>query len=94
MKEFVNKTTGIKEENKFILYSDLCKICINKTPEGGFTIEEMSKRLRIMEVLNKKKDKIILEDFDFEILKACIKNIKWGFMHKDLVEFNNTVVNL
>ena len=94
MKLFEIKSSGIKgqdETGKLIGFSylDLAKMCLNKAPREGFTVQEMKARLRVMDVLEKGKSSgfALLEDADAEKLKQCVEGFLWGAMDKAVVEF-------
>jgi len=94
MKEIENKITTVKnsgedmKEKPFIDYSIFIKACVNHPSKNGFTTDEVRKRSRILDAVDKEKDgKILLEDADIVTLKNCIKIMQWGFMHKTIIEF-------
>jgi len=94
MKEIENKKTSIKnsgadmKEKPFVEYADFIKASINSVVKGGFSIDDIRKRTRILDAVeNQKEGKIILEDADLVTLKGCIKVMKWAFVHKDIIKF-------
>lgn len=94
MQEIEIKKTSIKNtgedklERPFIDYDHFIKACVNYSSKNGFSTDEIRKRTRILEALENQKDgKINIEDADIVTLKACIKVMQWGFMHKDIVKF-------
>ena len=85
MKTIENKEINFADDVKD--YATLIKFCMNRTPQGGYTVEEMRKRLRVLDVIEKAGKEINLEDADFECAKTCVKGMKWGTMHQEIVDF-------
>lgn len=95
MKKLELKETEIKKSNTETLnYKELISAALNVVPQGGFSPEEIRKRLRVIDALDKSNEVFELEDADVETLKRCVKEMKWGVMHKNIVEFNDDVQNL
>lgn len=91
MKTFINKKTDIAmspEDATKLGYANLAIIGLNTPPQGGWTPTEMRERIKTIAKLDDKDldAKIKLEDAEFELVVAC-SNIKWQFMHKDVVAF-------
>jgi hypothetical protein len=66
------------------------KAVINNRPADGFTVEEMRRRFRVIGAVEKLKEgatKLELEDQDFETIKTCVNQFKWGVMAKSIMEF-------
>ena len=94
MKTIENRKTSIRvseAEDKGASYFDLIMVCLNRTPQGGFTLEEMRRRLRVTDKLDPKKKSADLEDADFDKLKECVRGMIWGAMSKELVEFGDYI---
>lgn len=86
---------------------ELLRTAVNNTPEqGGFSVDEMMKRLRILDKLDEykdaftgnDKDKILeseavleLEDSDFEKLKTLFAQVKWGVISKFIVDLSQEI---
>ena len=95
MKKLDNVTTTItKNDSEKFTYADLLKAVINNAPQGGFTPEEMSKRLHVMAAVKDAKKDIELEDADVDTLKAAAKTMKWAFIHEELAEFSAAIAAL
>jgi len=87
MKTVENRPTTLdKNKDEKMGYFDLFKIAVENKGQDGFTIQEMRKRLRVIEALEKNTEKVELEDGDFETLKACFDAMKWGIISKDISE--------
>ena len=82
MKTIEIKNTSIKndslknpevniEEKPFVDYADFIKVCVNHIIKGGFSTDQIRKRARILEALEKQKDGKI-------ILIPCIKEKAFG----------------
>jgi hypothetical protein len=67
--------------------ADLCKICLNATKQGGFTVDEMRSRIKIMDKLETDKKTVELEDAEYKTLRGVVKTHKWGAISRKVVEF-------
>ena len=98
MKTLKNKTTEIpetsQEGSKMTTFAVLCEKCINSTPQEGLDLKSMRDRLQILDVLGKSKKEIKLEDAHAETLKKAVKSMRWMIMHKDIVDFLESVEKL
>lgn len=96
MKTFINKSTNIKNgEDDLLGYANLAIVGLNTQPKGGFGVDDMRKRIKVMDKLdnldlNKEVD---LEDAELELIVSC-SNIKWPFMHKDVIAFSDYLIDL
>jgi len=90
MKTFENKTTTIKEKDALLRYAQLAEACLKEPPKGGFDLEEMASRLRVLDALKEGKDAYKLEDQDYETLARCVAAKNWFALHPDLVAFGKT----
>ena len=81
---------GVEVEIKFTT-PILINSVLNNTPERGFTFDELKKRRRISDQLEKaekeKLNELILEDSDFETLRECVKNMNWAVRSKEIESF-------
>lgn len=77
-----------------VQYSELIKTCLNNVPQGGFTPQEMKERMKILDVLETANGTIELEDADAKKMKDCVKQMKWGLLDKNLIEFIDSVEKL
>lgn len=73
-------------------YSVLIAECINNPPPIGFSVKEMQTRLRILDILEKSKSSIELEDSDFEEVRRLVSEMKWKILSRDLVVFIETIL--
>jgi len=63
---------------------------IDHAPEKGFSVAEMRKRFRILEALHGLPVEAVelpLEDADFAALAACVKQMSWAILDKNILEF-------
>jgi len=100
MKTFINTKTEItrkdeKDNIKHLGYADLASMALNTPPENGWTPDDMRKRLKVLVKLENKKlgAEIQLEDAEFEELFRN-KNVRWKFLHKDVVAFDDYLIEL
>ncbi len=61
----LEKLHGFYLRNNFFSYYELLRIAINTTPQQGYSIEEMQKRLRLIAKLEEHKDLFGIEEKDF-----------------------------
>jgi len=95
MTELENKTTTIlKSETEFTTFADLTALCINNMPEGGLDVSEMRNRINVLDKAEKANGVLKLEEAESKTLKACVSGMKWRILHKDLIEFIETIENL
>lgn len=70
---------------------DLLKIAINTPVQGGYSVSEMSQRIRLLDAVEKaekeKATEIQFEDKDYEYLSILVKSTKWGIISRTIVEF-------
>jgi hypothetical protein len=100
MKTFINTKTeitkGDEQGNTTNLgYADLGAIALNTAPQGGWTPADMRKRLKVIAKLEDQEfdAKIELEDAEFDTLYQN-KDVRWKFMHKDVVAFDDYLEEL
>lgn len=92
MKKIENRTTEMdKGEGKKHTYADLLALCVNQTPPNGFTVEMMSKRLRVLDATRKAGEAIELEDADAQEAKEAVNAMRWGVLHADIGAFVEAV---
>ena len=98
MKFFINKQTSLRdsEDSPFLNYSDLILIVVNRRKEGGYTLQEQRLKLRILDKIDEAKhgDTIEFEDTEYQDFLNDLGSMKWGFIHKDIVEFSDYCLNL
>lgn len=72
--------------------AELIIMAINCPKQGGFTIDDMTERLRIKDALDKNTDEqvLTLEDNDFKNLSKLVKECRWNFISGFTLEFINS----
>lgn len=75
-------------------YSGLIMVCMRNPPQGGYDVEEMRKRIKVMDVLDKGEETLEFEDADFECVKQCVKSMRWASIHKEILEFVDYISGL
>lgn len=74
-----------------IKYTDLMKLAINSPVQGGYSVSEMSQRIRLMDTIEKAEKtavtEIQFEDTDYAVLAKLMKDAKWSVISKAIVEF-------
>jgi hypothetical protein len=62
--------------------------CLNNPPSGGFDISTIRKRGRVeTELESSYSFELALEDSDYETLKDCVQQMKWGMRSKFILDF-------
>ena len=95
MKKIKNEKTIILEskvkfkgdEKKHMSYKDLIELVLDIVPQGGFTVTDVTNRLRLKDQLKKAKDDISLEDADYGNLKELIKISRWPYYDEEIGTF-------
>lgn len=85
------ETSMIKEGEKIVKYGDLIVACLDTPPKGGFDIQEMKRRMRILDVVEKGGEEFSFEDADIETLKKCVSSMKWAVFHREVLAFCEAV---
>lgn len=77
------------EITKAVSYYELIKETLESSPSGGFTLEIMHPRLRILTVLEKAKGKNIVsfEDGDFGLVHKLYKDMKFIVVNQGYEDF-------
>lgn len=95
MKVIENKKTElVKNDTEKLKYSDLIMLCVRVAPQGGFSLEQMRPRLKIIEVCEAGKAKLEMEDAEFAVVKQACAAMKWAAMDKDIVDFADYIQSL
>lgn len=69
---------------------DYIKAVLNNRPQDGFPVDEMRRRFKVLDLVEKIEDgseELSLEESDYEILKKCVNDFKWGIMANSILEF-------
>jgi hypothetical protein len=82
-------------------YSQIIELCVNQpsiNPQTGqavgFGIEDIRKRLRLVDNLkNPKNGHIEMEDADYQLLCHCVTEYKWNKVDQMIVDFVDDVNN-
>ena len=65
---------------------------VSLSPEGRIGIDEMRRRCRILDALEKADDRLLLEDADHEILKKAIESFPFQIAHRDILAVIEDVI--
>lgn len=83
----------VVEVEKQLPYRQLVQDVVNHSPQGGFSLDETTARLRIRKALHDcKKSCLSLEDADAEKLKKCVREMRWGYLDPAFEEFSTDVL--
>jgi len=85
---------GKKIENA--KYSDIIELCVNQPeagPQGptGFSIEDIRKRLRVVNSLKGNNGEIKMEDADYQVVVKAVAGYKWMAVDQMIVDFVDDV---
>ena len=91
MKTIPNPTFEVEFADipKPITAARLLQVCLSRPPAQGFDYATMRARNKVEDVLDKATDggTIELEDADHATACACVRDMRWGIKHRDLVKF-------
>ena len=89
VKMAVNNGSGDKAEFEYKQFVDSA---IRQPPKDGFTdIEDMRKRTKILDKLDKANGSLELEDAEANTLQECVKTMKWTILDASIVQFVDDV---
>ena len=93
MKTIPLKVLGKKEDGLFD-YKLIIKniLSVPSNPQVGLTVEDIRKAVRVMDLVDMSKDKLELEDADYDYLKQRVENNKFGIAHKSIVTFIDDIL--
>jgi len=97
MKTLTLKTTAFNkritgDETVEFNYKNHVETCIQNPPEKGFNdLEEMRKRTKILDKLEKANGSLKLEDAEADTLQACAKEMVWKILDPAIVTFLDDV---
>jgi len=92
MVKITNKVVKVGERE--LSYADLIRTSVQNPPQGGFSVKEMKDRMRILDAVDlaeKNKAEIQLEDADAERLAACVAQMRWAVLDPAIVGFCDEV---
>ena len=79
-------------------YSDLIEVCVNQPPMNhqtgqpiGFSIEDIRKRLRVVDSLKKNNGEVKMEDADYDLVIESVTGYKWLAINQEIVDFVDNV---
>lgn len=74
----------------------LIKNCVNQPTQGGLDIDEMKKRIRVLNVLDKlsgEEKEFTVEDADHQTIVNCAKSMRYAFPNQAFIDFDNDILN-
>jgi hypothetical protein len=74
-------------EIKELSYLNIMRACINEPARDGLSVDEMRKRIRVLDKLTDGIVELELEDDDFNTLKDIVNKKRWPMPHKNIIEF-------
>lgn len=87
MKTLTLKKFVLEGSEKEITYAALVKDCVKAMNQQGLDVEELRKRIRIIDALEKAGEKLELEDQDAETLKTLVRAQKWAVVDRSIIQF-------
>lgn len=85
---------GAKSNPKYV---DLCKTAIASIPAQGLDIGEVTKRVNLVEKLDKVKEKeasFNIENDEYSVLVDAIKKTRWLAVSREIVDFSEYINGL
>ena len=74
----------------------LIKNCVNQPTQGGLDIEEMKKRIRVLNELDKlsgEETEFTIEDADHQTIVNCAKSMRYAFPNQAFIQFDDDILN-
>jgi hypothetical protein len=102
------KTIQLKKQSEKIIINnteveadvrtaDLIKVALNTPVEGGYSISDISLRIRILDIVEKaereKVTEIQIEDNDYQALSTMVNQAKWTVVSREILSFVNEFNN-
>lgn len=82
-----------KEIKAGIKYSELIKVALNSPIQGGYTISDISQRVKLLDILQKAEKEgskdLVLEDADFLALSKILHETKWNVVSRTILNLVN-----
>lgn len=79
---------------KQIKASDLIRTIVQRTDaQSGISIDQMRKRMRILDALDGSKGTMSLEDADYELLLDLLRRFPFGVADKEIVTIADAIEN-
>lgn len=95
MKKLICINTEITNEGKKLTTFDLLKVVLNTPKAEGLPVLEMKSRIEVLTLIDKSINKEIeLNDDQVKMIKPLVEKYGWTIVHKDLVEFGDTIAKL
>ena len=93
MKIIELKVLGEKDKVGYVDYKALIKtiVQIPSDPRQGLNIDEVKKSVRVLDALEEAKDKLTLEDADYNLLRTKVNAFKFSYAHKNIVTFADDI---
>jgi hypothetical protein len=73
---------------------DLIKSVLEQRPPDGFTVDEMRKRIKILDKIEASGEGSTVIEFDdqeFALISQLTKTFKWGLLDKFIIEFADSL---
>lgn len=98
------KTIKLKKENEKLIINntqieteirttDLIKVALNSPVQGGYSISDISFRIKLLDMTNlaekEEATEIKLEDTDYQEFTKIVKETKWSVVSKIILDFVN-----
>ena len=80
----------------FAGYNELIKLCMNRAPATGLTINDMRSRFKLIDKIEELKEDELLTvtPEELAIVKGAVLSFKWAQPHKDVVDFGEYIEGL
>ena len=94
MKIIELKILGEKGKVGFLDYKSLIRTIVQVPSDTrqGLSVDEVRKSVRVLDALDEAKDKLTLEDADYNLLRTKVNDFKFAFAHKNIVAFVDDIL--
>jgi len=92
---FYGDIETLEGQKKVLSVFDLVMITINNVPDKGLTFDDIDSRLKIKKAIEAARDHkqkiLMLEDAEFNYLKAAAELVKWAFVDDVLLRYRKAL---
>lgn len=79
-----------------VKYKDLILGALNYVPEGGISLSEQGKRLKVIEKVENAKNgtELELDDVDIDLIHQLLQNMRYRIVDQGLLDFSDYITSV
>lgn len=77
--------TIVNQQHGTFRTKDVIATVVGESPQQGIRVDEMRRRIRILDAVAKSEDHILLEDEDHKLLKTIMEQFPFSVARKELL---------